>query len=88
MADYGQTYLRDGGSFDRRGYVDLLDEDRKVKSATRRYRDGASWKSITDAAFPFEFGVPRKHGQSLRFTLSVNAVGGGTVTSPETVLGE
>lgn len=83
-----RAYLLDFGSFGRRGYVYLRDDDRKVKSATLRYRDGAGWKSLTDAAFPFEFSVPRKHGQSLRFTLSVDAVGGGTVTSPETVLGE
>lgn len=83
-----RAYLLDYGSFGRRGYVYLREDDTKVTRATLRYRDGAGWKTQTDTAFPFEFSVPRKHGQSLHFTLSVDKVGGGTVTSPVTILGE
>jgi hypothetical protein len=83
-----RAYLLDFGSFGRRGYVYLRDDDAKVARARLRYRSGGGWKTLTDDAFPFEFSVPRKTGESFRFSLSVDKVGGGSATSPVTVLGE
>lgn len=83
-----RAYLLDFGGFGRRGYVYLRDDDAKVVRARLRYRSGGAWKTLTDDAFPFEFSVPRGTGESFRFSLSVDKVGGGSATSPVTVLGE
>jgi len=87
-AGNARAYLLDFGSAGRRGYVYLRDDDSEVVQATLRYRDGTRWTTLTDSEFPFEFSVPRLPDESFRFTLSIDKVGGGSVTSPETVLGE
>lgn len=83
-----RAYLLDFGHFGRRAYVYLRDDDSKVVRARLRYRSAKGWRTLTDDAFPFEFSVPRKTGESFTFSLSVDKVGGGSARGAETVLGK
>jgi hypothetical protein len=54
-------------------YVYLEASGAQFKEATLRYSTGGEWKSMTDAAFPFEFTVPLPP-DAAEFNFKVEAV--------------
>lgn len=75
------------GSVATTAYVYLRDDDEKFKAVTLTYAVGGASKTVTDAAFPFEFTVPLPRGaREFSFTLSGTAPDGAKSTAAPAVL--
>lgn len=69
------------GAGHRWAYVYL--QERELKQATLHYSTGGTWRSVTDAAFPFEFSVPVPDAAT-EFSFKIEGTGpaSSTTTSP------
>lgn len=77
------------GSYGRRLYVYLEDDDTVLKNATLHYKtDTGKEEEITDSSYPFEFTVPVPVQQPVQFRLSVTGIEGKTTESEKIVLGD
>lgn len=72
------------GGYGRRLFVYLEDDDNKITRATLHYGDTA----VTDNTYPYEFTVPLKDGEDIRFRLSVTDRQGRTTQSKAITLGK
>lgn len=76
------------GALGRRAFVYCRDDDSKVRSVTLTYRDSSGQqRTVTDAAYPFEFTIGGLGDRGLAFALSVTGVDG-SVKKDRAALGE
>lgn len=77
------------GSYARRLFVYLEDDDNKWKQVRLIYTDAEGKKNVlTKNEYPFEFTVPVQLKQSVRFSLQLTGVNGSIVSGKEVELGK
>jgi len=68
-------------------YIYLRKTDDDLDKATLHYRDGAVWKTLADAKYPFEFSVPIPKGaENFEFMLETTDRTGKLEKSPNIIL--
>ncbi len=77
------------GSYQRRLFVYLQEDDNKYRSASLVYTtENGQQQTITDNAYPFEFTVPLKDARPVTFSLSLIDIAGKEVKSETAILGQ